>query len=163
MVEGLDHFWRMRSWLDYAALPPERQQQVLPYIRQWIAKGESLTAKEVFTGYSQIAALRDAAIAACQPFDYVLSPVSPGVAFPAEQASPLNDPERPFEHIAFTLPYNMSEQPAISVNAGWSSAGLPIGLQIIGHRHDDLGVLQLARAWEQLRAPQRPFPALSQA
>lgn len=163
MVQGLDHFWRMRSWLDYADLPPERQQQVLPYIRQWIAKGEHLTAKEVFTGYSQIAALRDAAIAACQPFDFVLSPVSPGVAFAAEQASPLNDPERPFEHIAFTLPYNMSEQPAISVNAGWSSTGLPIGLQIIGHRHDDLGVLQMARAWEQLRPAQRPWPALSQA
>jgi Asp-tRNA(Asn)/Glu-tRNA(Gln) amidotransferase A subunit family amidase len=161
MVQGLDHFWRMRSWLDYAALPPQRQQQVLPYIRQWIAKGETLTAKEVFTGYSQIGALRDAAIAACQPFDYVLSPVSPGVAFPADQASPLNDPERPFEHIAFTLPWNMSEQPALSVNAGWSASGLPIGLQIIGHRHDDLGVLQLARAWEQLRPAQKPFPALS--
>ena len=161
MVDGLDHFWRMRSWLDYALLPPERQQQVLPYIRQWIAKGENLTAKEVFLGYSQIAALRDAAVAACQPFDYVLSPVSPGVAFPAEQASPLNDPERPFEHIAFTLAYNMSEQPAITVNAGWSASGLPIGLQIIGQRHDDLGVLQMARAWEQLRPAQRPFPELS--
>lgn len=158
MVDGLDHFWRMRSWLDYALLPPERQQQVLPYIRQWIAKGENLTAKEVFLGYSQIATLRDAAVAACQPFDYVLSPVSPGVAFPAEQASPLNDPERPFEHIAFTLAYNMSEQPAITVNAGWSASGLPIGLQIIGQRHDDLGVLQMARAWEQLRPAQRPFP-----
>lgn len=161
MVSGLDHFWRMRSWLDYAALPPERQQQVLPYIRQWIAKGEFLTAKEVFAGYSQIAALRDAAVAACQPFDYVLSPVSPDVAFPAEQASPLNDPERPFEHIAFTLPYNMSEQPAITVNAGWSATGLPIGLQIIGQRHDDLGVLQMAHLWEQLRPAQRPFPELS--
>jgi Asp-tRNA(Asn)/Glu-tRNA(Gln) amidotransferase A subunit family amidase len=161
MVDGLDHFWRMRSWLDYAALPPERQQQVLPYIRQWIARGATLSAEQVFRGYSQIAALRDAAAAACQPFDFVLSPVSPGVAFPAEQASPLNDPERPFEHIAYTLPYNMSEQPAITLNAGWSSTGLPIGLQIIGHRHDDLGVLQLAHAWEQLRPEQRPFPALA--
>jgi Asp-tRNA(Asn)/Glu-tRNA(Gln) amidotransferase A subunit family amidase len=161
MVDVLDHFWRMRSWLDYAALPPERQQQVLPYIRQWIARGATLSAEQVFRGYSQIAALRDAAAAACQPFDFVLSPVSPGVAFPAEQASPLNDPERPFEHIAYTLPYNMSEQPAITLNAGWSSTGLPIGLQIIGHRHDDLGVLQLAHAWEQLRPEQRPFPALA--
>ena len=163
MVDGLDHFWRMRSWLDYAALPPDRQQMVLPYIRQWIAKGATLTAEQVFRGYSQIAALRDAAVAACQPFDFVLSPVSPGVAFPAEHASPLNDPERPFEHIAYTLPWNMSEQPAITLNAGWSANGLPIGLQIIGHRHDDLGVLQMAYAWEQMRPAQRPFPALSPA
>jgi Asp-tRNA(Asn)/Glu-tRNA(Gln) amidotransferase A subunit family amidase len=158
MVRGLDAFWRMRSWLDYAALPAERQALVLPYIRQWIAAGARLSAEQVFRGHSQIAALRDAAVAGCQPYDYVLSPVSPGTAFAAEQASPLNDPERPFEHIAYTLPYNMSEQPAISLNCGHDLAGLPIGLQIIGRRHDDLGVLQMARAWEQLRPAQPDWP-----
>jgi aspartyl-tRNA(Asn)/glutamyl-tRNA(Gln) amidotransferase subunit A len=80
-------------------------------------------------------------------------------AFAAELASPINDPQRPFEHIAFTLPFNMSEQPALSINCGNTSDGLPIGLQIIGHRHDDLGVLQLARAWERIRPPQRAWPS----
>ena len=37
-------------------------------------------------------------------------------------------------------------------------AGLPIGLQIVGHRHDDLGVLQVARAWEAMRPAPRPWP-----
>ena len=54
----------------------------------------------------------------------------------------------------------MSEQPAASINCGYSTAGLPIGLQIIGKRHDDLGVLQLARTWEQMRPAQRPWPTL---
>ena len=62
------------------------------------------------------------------------------------------------EHIGFTVAFNMSGQPAVSVNAGYTSGGLPIGLQIIGHRFDDQGVLQLARAWEQLRPAQRPWP-----
>jgi Asp-tRNA(Asn)/Glu-tRNA(Gln) amidotransferase A subunit family amidase len=106
-------------------------------------------------------ALRDAAVNATKRFDFVLSPVSPAVAFAAEWAMPSNDPEHPFEHIAFTLPFNMSEQPAVSVNAGYGSSGLPIGLQLIGHRHDDLGVLRLARAWEQLRGPQRPWPVFT--
>jgi Asp-tRNA(Asn)/Glu-tRNA(Gln) amidotransferase A subunit family amidase len=158
MADGMDRFWRMRSWLDFQKLPPERQARVLPYIRGWIARGATLTGTEVFEGYSQMAALRDAAVAACQPFDFVLSPVSPDVAFAATSASPLDDPERPFEHIAFTLPYNMSEQPAISVNAGFDGDGLPIGLQIVGHRHDDLGVLRMARAWERLLDAQRPWP-----
>jgi Asp-tRNA(Asn)/Glu-tRNA(Gln) amidotransferase A subunit family amidase len=105
-----------------------------------------------------MAAFRDAAVAACQPFDYVLSPVSPGPAFAAEWASPLNDPALPFEHIAFTLPYNMSEQPAASINCGYTAAGLPIGLQIIGRRFDDLGVLQMAAEFERLRPPQRVWP-----
>lgn len=158
MVDGLDRFWRMRSWLDYSALPPERQRKVLPYIRAWVEGGAGLTGAEVFHGYSQMGALRDAAVAACQPYDFVLSPVSPMPSFPAEQASPLDDPARPFEHIAFTLPYNMSEQPAVSINCGWTTGGLPIGLQIAGRRHDDLGVLQAARLYEQLRGEQRPWP-----
>ena len=158
MVDGLDGFWRMRSWLDYQALPPERQRLVLPYIRAWVEGGAGLTGPQVFHGYSQMGALRDAAVAACQPYDFVLSPVSPMPAFPAEQASPLNDPARPFEHIAFTLPYNMSEQPALSINCGYTAGGLPIGLQIAGRRHDDLGVLQAARWYEQQRGSQRPWP-----
>src|SRR5262245_33281634 len=158
MIDGMDRFWRMRSWLDMQALPPDRREKVLPYIRQWVASGARLTATEVFHGYSQMAALRDAAVSACQPYDFVLSPVSPVPTYAAQWASPLNDPEQPFEHIAFTLPYNMSEQPAASINCGYTGDGLPIGLQIIGHRHDDLGVLQLARAYEQLRPTQRAWP-----
>lgn len=159
MIDGLDRFWRMRSWLDYRALPPERQAKVLPYIRQWIARGEHLSGEDVFGGYSQMGSLRDAAVAAMQGLDAMLSPVSPDVAFPAEQASPLNDAERPFEHIAYTVPFNFSEQPAITVPAGVSGSGLPIGLQIAGHRHDDLGVLRIARLWEQLRAPLPAWPS----
>jgi Asp-tRNA(Asn)/Glu-tRNA(Gln) amidotransferase A subunit family amidase len=158
MADGMDRFWRVRSWLDFQKLAPGRQALVLPYIRGWIARGATLTGAEVFEGYSQMAALRDAAVAACRPFDFVLSPVSPDVAFRADWASPLNDPERPFEHIAFTLPFNMSEQPALSVNAGYDAGGLPVGLQIVGHRHDDLGVLRLGRAWERLRGAQRAWP-----
>jgi Asp-tRNA(Asn)/Glu-tRNA(Gln) amidotransferase A subunit family amidase len=161
MADGMDDFWRMRSWLEVSALPVERQARVLPFIRQWVARGESLSGTRVFRGFSQMGALREAAVAATQRFDFVLSPVSPDVAFAAEWPMPSNDPERPFEHIAFTLPFNMSEQPAIAVPAAHDASGLPIGLQIAGHRHDDLGVLRIARAWERLRGPQREYPSLA--
>jgi aspartyl-tRNA(Asn)/glutamyl-tRNA(Gln) amidotransferase subunit A len=160
MVEGLNNFWRQRAWLDIAALPPASQAKVLPYIFEWARGGAALSGEQVFRGHAQMAALRDAAVAAMQGFDALLSPVSPIVSFPAEWASPLNDPARPFEHIAFTLPFNMSEQPAIALNAGYAPSGLPIGLQIAGHRHQDLSVLRLANTWEHLRGPQRPWPEL---
>jgi Asp-tRNA(Asn)/Glu-tRNA(Gln) amidotransferase A subunit family amidase len=131
---------------------------VLPYIREWAEGGEQLSGAEVFTGYSQMGAMREAAVAACAPYDFVLTPVSPVPAFAAEWASPIDDPARPFEHIAFTLPYNMSEQPAASIDCGRTRSGLPIGLQVIGRRHDDLGVLQLSAAWERLRPPPPPWP-----
>jgi len=158
MMDGLDRFWRMRSWLDYSALPPSRQARVLPYIREWIAPAAGYSAAQVFHGFSQIGAMREAAVAACQPFDFVLSPVSPVPTFPAEWAGPTNDPARPLEHICFTVAYNMSEQPAASVDCGRTQDGLPIGLQIAGRRHDDLGVLRLARAWERLRPAPVPWP-----
>jgi len=39
--------------------------------------------------------------------------------------------------------------PAMSVPCGFSSSGLPIGIQIVGRHHDDWGVLQLGYAFEQ--------------
>jgi aspartyl-tRNA(Asn)/glutamyl-tRNA(Gln) amidotransferase subunit A len=161
MADGIDRFWRMRSWLDISALAAERRARVLPYILDWVAPAAGYDGATVFNGYSQMQALREAANAACEPFDFVLSPVAPMPAYPAHLASPLHDPARPFEHIAFTLPYNMSEQPALSINAGFTTAGLrplPIGLQIVGRRFDDAGVLALGAAWEQLRPAQRPWP-----
>jgi aspartyl-tRNA(Asn)/glutamyl-tRNA(Gln) amidotransferase subunit A len=97
-------------------------------------------------------------VAACNAFDYVISPTSPVPAYPAELPSPTNDPMRPLEHIGFTVPYNMSEQPAASINCGYTKSGLPIGLQIAGKRFDDLGVLQVSRAFEIIRGEQRPWP-----
>jgi aspartyl-tRNA(Asn)/glutamyl-tRNA(Gln) amidotransferase subunit A len=88
----------------------------------------------------------------------VISPTAPNLPAAAELPSPTNDPLRPLEHIGFTVPYNMSEQPAASINCGYSSTGLPIGLQIAGQRFDDLGVLRVARAFEQIRGAQHPWP-----
>jgi aspartyl-tRNA(Asn)/glutamyl-tRNA(Gln) amidotransferase subunit A len=158
MLDGLDRFWRARSWSDICRLSPECRARVLPYIRAWAETAEGLSGLEVFDGFSQIAAMRDAALAASRPYDFLLSPTAPILAFAAELPSPTNDPARPLDHIGFTVAFNMSEQPALSINCGYASSGLPIGLQIVGQRFDDLGVLRLARAYEGLRPPQRPWP-----
>ncbi len=158
MLDGMDHAWRMRSHLDLAALPEARRASVLPYIRAWADSAADMSGPAVFQAMAQFHATRVATVAACNAFDYVISPTAPVLAFDAELPSPTNDPLRPLEHIAFTVPFNMSEQPAASINCGYSHAGLPIGLQIAGRRFDDLGVLQLSRAFEILRGAQRPWP-----
>lgn len=158
MLDGMDHFWRMRSHVDMRALSPEAKARVLPYIQQWADSAIGLSGEAVYRAFHQFHLTRLAAVNACRPFDYVISPVSPVPAFAAELPSPTNDPLRPLEHIGFTVPFNMSEQPAASINCGYTAAGLPIGLQIAGKRFDDLGVLQVARAFEILREPQRPWP-----
>jgi aspartyl-tRNA(Asn)/glutamyl-tRNA(Gln) amidotransferase subunit A len=57
----------------------------------------------------------------------------------------------------YTYPFNMTQQPAASVPCGFTSAGLPIGLQIVGPARQDALVLRAARAFESAR----PFATLS--
>jgi aspartyl-tRNA(Asn)/glutamyl-tRNA(Gln) amidotransferase subunit A len=158
MLEGMDWFWRMRSHVDMKALPPQRKARVLPYIQQWADSAADMTGEAVFKAFSQFHATRVRTVAACNEFDFVISPTAPVPAYPAEHASPTNDPMRALEHIGFTVPYNMSEQPAASINCGYTRSGLPIGLQIAGRRFDDLGVLQVSRAFEIIRGEQRAWP-----
>jgi aspartyl-tRNA(Asn)/glutamyl-tRNA(Gln) amidotransferase subunit A len=159
MVNGLDRFWRARAWADIGALPEERRNRVLPFILQWAAGGKDLTGADVFAGFSQIDAMAVAATRALGERDYLLLPTAPIPAYPVELPAPRNDPADPFGHIVTTVAFNMSGQPAVSVNCGYTSAGLPIGLQIDGPRFDDAGVLALALAYEAMRPPRRPWPS----
>ncbi len=158
MLDGMDRFWRMRSHMDLKALPADRKGKVLPYFQAWADSAAGMDGEAVFMAVSQFHAARVAAVDACRAFDYVISPTSPVPAFGADLPSPTNDPMRPLEHIGFTVPFNMSEQPAASINCGYTAQGLPIGLQIAGQRFDDLGVLQVSRAFELIRDGQRPWP-----
>jgi aspartyl-tRNA(Asn)/glutamyl-tRNA(Gln) amidotransferase subunit A len=54
-------------------------------------------------------------------------------------------------HIGFTAPYNMSGQPAATVNCGFTADGRPIGVQLAGRRFDDVGVLAVTRWYEAAR------------
>ncbi len=158
MLSGMDYAWRLRSHIDLCALTADKKASVLPFIQKWADSAAGMSGPQAFIAFSQFHATRIATVRACQPFDYVISPTSPMSAFAAELPSPTNDPLRPLEHIGFTVPYNMSEQPAASINCGYTSSGLPIGLQIAGRRFDDLGVLQVSRAFESLRESQHPWP-----
>jgi aspartyl-tRNA(Asn)/glutamyl-tRNA(Gln) amidotransferase subunit A len=52
----------------------------------------------------------------------------------------------------------MSEQPASSINCGFSKSGMPIGLQIVGPRYEDLFVLKLSKAFEDWSGGVKQWP-----
>ena len=158
MLDGLDLFWRTRSLIDIDALAPPAREKVLPFIRAWAESARGLSGVEVFAGFERIQEFARKADALTRDFAFLLTPTSPDTAFPASWASPSQDPLRPFPHIGFTVAFNMSGQPAISVPGGFSAEGMPVGVQIVGRRFDDLGVLRLARAFEAIRsAPMRAW------
>jgi len=158
MLDGLDCFFQARLLAEYQALPPDRQAKVLPFIVEWCRRAERASAVDALRGLGQVMAMREKAVAAIQGYDFLISPTSPITAYAADEATPGNDPNKPFEHIGFTAPFNFSEQPAASICAGYDGDGMPIGLQIVGHRFEDLGVLRMAHAYESLRPPLRPWP-----
>jgi len=158
MLGGLDNFWRARMWSDLSLLSPNERSRTLPYIYKWGEAGAKLSGVDVVRGFNQTMAIRAAAAKLFCDLDYVISPVSPVVKFPAEYAAPLNDPDKPFEHICYTVPWNMAENPAVSINGGYDADGFPIGVQIIGRRFDDIGVLGMAKTFEGLRGQQKPWP-----
>ena len=158
MLDGLDDFWRARFWGEMLKLDEGRRDLVLPYIRDWARAGAAVSGVAAVAGFDGTMAMRRACGALFRSVDAVLSPTSPVLAFPAEWASPTDDPARPFEHIAFTVPWNMSDQPAASIDCGVSSTGMPIGLQIVGPRFGDLFVLQLSGLFETWRGPIARWP-----
>ena len=159
MLDGLDAFWRARSWDDLSRMAPEDRAKALPYIYKWAEGGAKLSGVDVVRGFNATMAIRTAAAKLFCNVDYVISPVSPVVNFAAELPSPINDPAKPFEHICYTVPWNMAENPAASINGGFNASGFPIGMQIIGRRFDDIGVLRMAKAFEAMRGPQKSWPA----
>ncbi|PZU57179.1 MAG: amidase [Sphingobium sp.] len=158
MLNGLDRFWRTRFLNETSNLPPERYATILPFIRAWVEAARDYDGMSVYTGFNQITLMQERGNRHFAGLDFLLSPTSPEPAFPAEWPMPSNDPARPFEHIGFTVAYNMTGQPAASINCGYTADGLPIGIQIVGNRFDDLGVLRLSRAYEEMRGPQHPWP-----
>jgi aspartyl-tRNA(Asn)/glutamyl-tRNA(Gln) amidotransferase subunit A len=155
---GVDGFFQARLLAEFELLPPERQQKVLPFIATWCRRAEKLNAVNAARNLALVMLMREKTVAATEPYNFLIAPASPITAYGAEEAAPGNDPAYPFEHIGFTVPFNMSEQPAASICAGYDADGMPIGLQIVGHRFDDVGVLRMAHAYEAMRPPQRAWP-----
>jgi len=160
MLDGLDNFWRARFWGDIEAMPESRRETILPYIYDWAKGGADVSGVDAVRGFNQTIEMRKTCGKLFTTVDAVISPTNPIVSYPAEWASPTNDPAAPFEHIAFTVPWNMSEQPASSINCGFSRSGMPIGLQIVGPRYADQFVLKLSKLFETLSGgmPRWPEP-----
>ncbi len=153
LLADLDQFWRVRSLVDHEALSPAARERVLPFIRRWVGAVADVDGRAVMRDYSSIMAIQQATVAATEPFDLVLSPVAPMAAFPAEWPMPWGDTDEGMAHIGFTAPYNLSGQPAATVNCGFTTDGRTVGLQVAGRRWDDAGVLRAAAWFEQRRGP----------
>ena len=99
-------------------------------------------------------------------YDLLLTPTTAAPAFDHADIGPLGPPDvegvevGPAGWVPFTMPFNMTGQPAASVPCGFNSGGLPVGLQIVGDRFQEAMVLRAAAALEKVRPWSQARPPL---
>jgi aspartyl-tRNA(Asn)/glutamyl-tRNA(Gln) amidotransferase subunit A len=92
---------------------------------------------------------------AFERFDLLLTPTMSVAAFPVGRLMPEHWEQHPWDWIrwaGFSYPFNLTWLPAATCPCGFTPDGRPVGLQVVAGRHQDLRVLQAARAFEQARS-----------
>ena len=154
----IDLFLQVRGYLEYTSLPPHTDgaRDINPYVREWCLGGARHSGADLYRALGQIGKMKTVLLAAFKGWDYVLAPTLPVVNFPAEE--PGVSRQKPLEHTLFTAMFNQTCQPASTICMAFDSRHLPIGVQVIGHRFDDHGVLQVTNVLEQLRSVTMDWP-----
>jgi aspartyl-tRNA(Asn)/glutamyl-tRNA(Gln) amidotransferase subunit A len=149
--------WFTGAWTLWNTLTPDQQAVTDPDFAAEAELGAQLSNLDV-----QRLALRRGELGSrmrqfMRRFDVLLTPT---VAVPAFDVRPAGSvpltPEAMLGWTPFSYPFNLTQQPAITVPCGLTSDGLPIGLQLVGPMFDDAVVLRAARAYEQLHPVPRP-------
>ncbi len=135
-----------------------------PDLTRFVWKRRGILAAEYLAAQEERQAMHAAVQDFFERFDLLLTPTMAIPPFPHPRS--MNEYPREVNGIdvgstgwhPFTFPFNLTGQPAASVPCGFTPDGLPIGLQIVGRRFEDLAVLQAAAAFEAARpwADRRP-------
>jgi len=122
-------------------------------VRGHLERGHNLLAVDYFRGIESKRRITEDFEAALEKVDVILAPTSPISAPPIGQTQIQVAGERETavraELLRLTRPSNITGLPAISIPCGFTTVGLPIGLQLIGRRWDEAQLLSIALAYEQ--------------
>lgn len=130
-------------------LPEEKKAQLDPGLRQMAEEGRAIPLKTYLSANAARGAYGSALRQFMERYDFVLTPSVATAAFDTGQISPLDDDGKAWmQWTPFSFPFNLTQQPAASIPCGFTSDGLPVGLQIVGRMFDDAGVLAAAAAYE---------------
>ncbi len=132
-------------------LPREQWPLLDPLLLEIERETRGLTFDDWIRAQMARARLWDTTRRFFERYDLLLTPTEPIPAFDIRLEGPSDVLGRPGARLAwtpFTYPFNLTQQPAISVPCGFTSEGLPAGLQIVGRRHDEATVLRAAAAYE---------------
>lgn len=152
------------NYAQYAPLVQQRAEWVKDTIKFEVAQAERLTAADVGRALSRQARLFDQGREFFERYEYFVLPVTQVEPFDVNTPYPTSIAGTAMtsyiDWMRACWYISLMSNPAISVPAGFSTSGLPVGLQIVGRHRDEWSVLQIAHAFEQATQHGRRQPAL---
>jgi amidase len=156
---------RWRTWMSQGPLLKQHRDQLKPEAVDEIEAGANLSGSDIGTAMIQHSELLDRMRRFHQRYDFLVAAVNQLPPFDAKLDWPKEIEGVAMEHyIAWQKSaywITVTFQPAISVPAGFTADGLPIGVQIVGRHRHDWDVLQLAHAFEEATGVGRRRPAIA--
>ncbi|HEX6353668.1 amidase [Actinophytocola sp.] len=149
-VDAFHVLWFSGAAAVTAPLTDAQRARLDPGLREVSAQGAEYSALDFIEATATRAALGRTMGAFHEQYDLLLTPTMPIPAFEAGVEAPPGF-DRWTGWTPFTYPFNLTQQPAATVPCGFTSAGLPVGLQVVGPRHADARVLAACAAFEQAR------------
>ena len=140
-----ENFYRTRALAELSLLPAKVQANG-KVINEWAQKAKDYSGVDHYRDYLGTQELRSRMFEAIKDYDLLMLPTVPIPPYRAE--NPGLDDGDIFAPWCNTFVFNLTQQPASSVPCGKTFSGLPVGLQIVGRPHDDVGVLLAAKAIE---------------
>jgi aspartyl-tRNA(Asn)/glutamyl-tRNA(Gln) amidotransferase subunit A len=164
LLELFHHHWFTGAANRVGAISAALQEKIDPGLLEIARIGAAITAPALMAAQIRRAEFGAAMDRLMAKYDFLVSPGTAVAAFTAgEEVPPKSGLSRWTEWAGFSFPINLSQQPACVVPCGRTKDGRPIGLQFIGARGDDSGVLSVARDYElffpDFRASNRSFNA----
>ena len=151
-IRTFDALWVARASL-YKDLDPAKKALMDPGFQRQVELSAKIRVEDHLRTLKERADFVRVVGESFRDFDLVLMPMVPIEPFAAEADGPPDMDETPpvpwARWTPFSHPFNVTGQPAASVPCGWTKSGLPVGLQVLGARFDELRVLQFCAAWEK--------------
>jgi aspartyl-tRNA(Asn)/glutamyl-tRNA(Gln) amidotransferase subunit A len=161
-VEEFHVLWFAGAAKSIEPLDARQRAQLDPGLLEISEQGERYSALDYLTATARRMELGRMMGRFHEDYDLLLTPTMPIPAFEAGREVPDGWPApRWTSWTPFTYPFNMTQQPAASVPCGFTAAGLPVGLQVVGPRHSDARVLSACLAFEQARPWQQRVPSIT--
>jgi aspartyl-tRNA(Asn)/glutamyl-tRNA(Gln) amidotransferase subunit A len=133
-----------------ARLPENKKALLDPGLADVVKQSLEMTPEDYFDAMKARGALGVQMRQFMEKYDLLVTPTLPIPAFAAGKLSPADDGTGKWVNwTPFSYPFNLTQQPAASVPCGFTKAGLPIGLHIVGRMFDDESVLRAAHAYER--------------